>query len=61
MVTYNNKSKGPSAAEMAQRNANGGSRNVEKKPKKKKSVKSAVKSWVKKNIIGAPGKVTTHN
>ena len=54
-------SQGPSAAEMAQRNANGGSRNVEKKPKKKKSVKSAVKSWVKKNIIGAPGKVTTHN
>ena len=61
MVSYNNKPKGPSAAEMAQRNANGGSRNVEKKPKKKKSVKSAVKSWVKKNIIGAPGKVTTHN
>lgn len=61
IVSYNNKPKGPSAAEMAQRNASGGSRNVEKKPKKKKSVKSAVKSWVKKNIIGAPGKVTTHN
>ena len=38
MVTYNNKSKGPSAAEMAQRGANGNSRNTDSKTKKKKKL-----------------------
>lgn len=38
MVSYNNKPKGPSAAEMAQRGANGNSRNTDSKTKKKKKL-----------------------
>lgn len=38
IVSYSNKPKGPSAAEMAQRGANGNSRNTDSKTKKKKKL-----------------------